>query len=92
MPITKKIPIYLGAGIIRHREALEIISFNTNGNSTEYILDPSRLRFKPNFTAGVYVPLFSRIVLNVAYDSKPGLLFVGLAISDPFNYEDIDMW
>jgi hypothetical protein len=59
---------------------------------TEFALDPVRLRFKPTFTAGVFLPLFSRIVLNVAYDTRPNLIFVGLAISDPFNYEDLDMW
>lgn len=92
VPLTKKIPLYFGAGIIRHREALEIAAPFFNPGETEFALDPERLRFKPTFTAGIFVPLFSRIVLNVAYDTRPNLIFVGLAISDPFNYEDIDMW
>jgi hypothetical protein len=84
--------LYFGAGIIRHREALEIAAPFFVPGKTEFIGDPERLRFKPTFTAGIFVPLFSRIVLNVAYDTRPNLFFVGLAISDPFNYEDIDMW
>ncbi len=90
--LTKKIPIYGGAGIIRYREALEVASPAFNPGETEYILNLDNIRFKPTFTAGIFVPLFSRAVLNIAYDTRPGLLFVGLAISDPFNYEDIDMW
>lgn len=86
VPVTKKIPFYIGAGMIRHREALEIAAPFFAPGKTEFALDPERLRFKPTFTAGIYVPLFSRIVLNVAYDTRPNLLFVGLAISDPFNY------
>jgi hypothetical protein len=90
--LTKKIPIYGGAGIIRYREALEVAAPTFNPGETEYILNLDNIRFKPTFTAGIFVPLFSRAVLNIAYDTRPGLLFVGLAISDPFNYEDIDMW
>lgn len=90
--LTKKIPIYGGLGIIRYREAVEVASPAFNPGETEYILNLDKIRFKPTFSAGAYVPLFSRVVLNIAYDTRPGLLFVGLAISDPFNYEDIDMW
>jgi len=31
-------------------------------------------------------------VLNLAYDYLPGTVFVGIAISGPFNYEDIDSY
>jgi hypothetical protein len=51
-----------------------------------------KLEFKLNFGFGIFVPVFKRVVLNVGYDHRPQSVFVGIAISGPFNYEDLDMW
>jgi hypothetical protein len=92
IPITKKIPLYIGAGVIRHRVAAEVQPPWTNPGETVYVINTKETVFKPNFTVGVFVPLFSRVVLNLAYDYLPGTVFVGIAISGPFNYEDIDSY
>lgn len=90
--ITKKIPIYIGAGVIRQRQFVEIYPPWKNPGETEWTINPNEVKFVPNFTAGVFVPLFSRLVLNVGYDHVPQMVFVGLSISGPYNYQDIDMW
>lgn len=92
IPITKKIPLYIGAGVIRHRVAAEVQPPWANPGETFYVINTNETVFKPNFTVGVFVPLFSRVVLNLAYDYLPGTVFAGIAISGPFNYEDIDSY
>lgn len=92
IPITKKIPFYVGAGVVREKVFAEIQPAYANPGETEWQIDPHRTQFKFNFSTGVFVPLFSNVVLNVAYDFLPQTIFVGVAISGPFNYEDIDMW
>jgi hypothetical protein len=90
--LTKKIPLYFGLGIVEVRHHEEIQSpFKTPGE-TEWQLNPHTTGFKLNFGAGVFIPLFNRVVLNLGYDHLPQTVFVGIAISSPYNYEDIDMW
>lgn len=90
--ITKKIPGYFGIGAIRQRGFLELQTPFANPGETEWQLDPDKTKFVFNFGAGVFIPLASRVVLNLSYDHMPQTVFVGIAISGPFNYEDIDMW
>ncbi len=90
--ITKKIPLYFGAGAIRQRQFVEIQPFGNPAFPNEWTINPNEVKFVPNFTAGVFIPLFSRLVLNVAYDHVPQMVFVGFSISGPYNYQDIDMW
>jgi hypothetical protein len=93
IPITKKIPFYIGAGVIRHRVAAEVQPPWNSPGETFYVINTSETVFKPNFTAGIFVPLFdSRVVVNLAYDHLPRGVFLGIAISGPFNYEDIDSY
>lgn len=91
-PITPKIPIYLGLGVVRYREIAEVQPPFNNPGETIYITDIYKTKFKPNFQVGVFLPLFDEVVLNLAYDYLPGTVFVGIAISGPFNYEDIDSY
>ncbi len=91
IPITKKIPFYIGAGVVRQRQFNEALTpYSTNG--PEWILNTTETKFKFNFSGGVFIPIVNRLVLNIAYDYLPQTLFIGFAISSPYNYEDIDMW
>ncbi|MBC7382416.1 MAG: hypothetical protein H7296_05395 [Bacteroidia bacterium] len=90
--LTKKIPLYIGAGVTRQRQYAEAQPPFFVPGKTEWILNPNQIKFVPNFTAGIFIPLFSRIVLNIGYDYMPQTVFVGIAISGPYNYEDLDMW
>jgi len=90
--ITKKIPAYIGVGTIRKRQFYEIQTPFANPGNTEWQIDRNETKFVLNFGGGVFIPLASRVVLNLGYDYLPQMLFVGIAISGPFNYEDIDLW
>ncbi len=94
IPITKKWPVYFGAGITRRGLYAESIELNPLGERLGPVwhIVERELGFKFNFTAGTFIPITNRIVLNIAYDHLPQTVFVGIAISHPFNYEDIDLW
>lgn len=92
VPITKKWPIYIGAGAIRYRVASEVLPSFSNPGDEYYVINTEKTEFKPNFTAGTMIPLGQRVVINLGYDYLPGTVFVGLAISAWDNYEDIEEW
>ncbi len=90
--ITKKIPGYVGIGAVRQRVFSELQTPFANPGETEWQIDPHNTKFVMNFGTGVFIPIANRVILNLAYDHKPQTFFVGIAISGPYNYEDIDMW
>lgn len=90
MHITKKIPLYLGLGVTRQKQSVEILPFTTG--VVEWTVNPNEVKFIPNFTAGVMIPIYQRLILNLGYDHMPQSVFVGLTICGPYNFEDIDMW
>jgi hypothetical protein len=89
--LTKKIPLYLGMGLTRIRQFDEVNAYG-NPDFKEWILNDKKTRFDLNFTAGVFIPVTSRLILNMGYDHNPQTLFLGISIADPYNWEDIDMW
>jgi hypothetical protein len=89
--LTKKIPLYVGMGLTRIRQLDEVNAYG-NPDAKEWILNDKKTRFDLNFTAGVFVPVTSRFILNFGYDHNPQTLFFGISIADPYNWEDIDMW
>ncbi len=91
IPITKKIPFYVGAGVTRIRQ-FDAIHPLGDPTVTEWVVNENETKFDANFTAGVFVPLSSRIILNVGYDHLPQTVFVGICIASPYVWEDIDMW
>jgi len=91
-PITKKIPVYGGIGLARNVVLAEFQPIFSNNGKTEWLEDINYQKFKLNFGFGVFIPIYNRLILNVGYDHRPQTVFVGLAISGPFNYEDLDMW
>ncbi len=91
LPITKKIPVYIGAGVTRIRQ-FDAIHPLGDPNKTEWIVNENETKFEMNLNVGVFVPLTSRIILNVGYDHLPQTLFVGICIASPYVWEDIDMW
>jgi hypothetical protein len=89
--LTKKIPLYVGMGLTRIRQFDEVNAYG-NPETKEWILNDKKTRFDLNFTAGVFVPVTSRFILNFGYDHNPQTLFLGISIASPYNWEDIDMW
>ena len=92
IPITKKIPIYFGIGAVRQRQFSELQTPFAAPGETDWQLNAHKTKFKFNFGAGTFIPIGGNVVLNLSYDYLPKTLFVGIAISGPFNYEDLDMW
>ncbi len=90
--ITKKIPAYVGIGTVKRRQFAELQTPFTKPGETEWVMNTKENKFLLNFGAGVFIPIAGRLVLNLGYDHLPQTLFVGIAISGPFNYEDLDMW
>lgn len=86
--VTKKIPIFLGAGIIRQRQLEEYGGLSGKGWS----MNPNETKFNFNFTAQTFIPLGNTVVLNVGYDHLPQSIFIGIAISHKYNFIDIDEW
>lgn len=91
-PITKKIPIYFGIGAVRQRQFAEMQTPVAVPGETEWQQNRNETKFKLNFGVGTFIPLGGNVVLNLSYDHLPQTFFVGIAISGPFNYEDLDMW
>jgi opacity protein-like surface antigen len=89
--LTKKIPFYMGAGLTRIRTLSEV---NAYGNPLikEWIMNEKETGFALNFGAGVFLPITSRLILNVGYDYQPQTMFIGICIASPYNWEDIDLW
>lgn len=88
--ITRKMPIYVGVGVTRYREFFEYI--DPMDNLPKWNVNETRTRQEINYVAGTFIPLFSRLVLNVGYNHNPQCVFVGLCISGAFNFEDADEW
>jgi hypothetical protein len=91
LPITKKIPVYFSAGVTRIRQ-FDAIHPLGDPNITEWIVNENETKFDLNLNAGVFVPISGRFVLNVGYDHLPQTVFVGICITGPYVYEDLDMW
>jgi opacity protein-like surface antigen len=88
--LAKRLPLYLGAGVTRYREFFEYI--DPTDNKPKWNVNDDRTRMEINYTAGLFVPLFGRLVMNIGYNHNPQTVFVGLAISSPTNFEDADDW
>jgi len=86
--VTKKIPLFLGAGVIRQRQLEEYIG----GTGKGWSLNPDETKFNFNFTAQTFIPLGNTVVLNFGYDQLPQSIFIGITISHKYNFIDIDEW
>jgi hypothetical protein len=90
--ISKKIPFYFGVGVANRIILSEFQPPILGQNEKIWIEEKSYQNIKLNVGCGIFVPLYNSVILNVGYDYRPQTLFVGIAISGPFNYEDLDMW
>jgi hypothetical protein len=88
--LARRLPLYFGAGVTRYREFFEYI--DPTDNKPKWNVNDGRTRMELNYTAGLFIPLFGRLVMNVGYNHNPQTVFVGLAISSPTNFEDADDW
>ncbi|MES2780761.1 MAG: hypothetical protein V4651_12785 [Bacteroidota bacterium] len=89
--LAKKVPLYFGAGATRYREFFEYLDPNDN-NKPKWNINPNRTRIEPNFCAGIFIPLFGRVIMNVGYEHNPQVVFVGLGIRGLYIFEDADEW
>ena len=89
IPVTKRIPVYFGAGFTRYRAMFE---YTTPFDSTSlWNVNPDRTNIELNYTAGMIIPL-GRFLINVGYDHNPQSIFIGIGISGKYVYEDADEW
>lgn len=88
--LARRIPLYFGAGVTKYREFFEYI--DPTDNKPKWNVNDNRTRLEVNYTAGIFLPLFSRLTLNLGYNHNPQTVFVGLSISSPNNFEDADDW
>ena len=89
--IWKKMPIYIGAGFTRYRYFAEYLD-PRYAMAPRWTRDDEKTGFQLNYTAGFFLPLFSRVLLNVGYDHNPQSVFIGLGIRAKDAYKDIDEW
>ncbi len=89
IPITKKIPLYFGAGGTRYRAFFEY--FTPFDSTTLWNINKNRTGFELNYTAGMMIPL-GRFLINVGYDHNPRSIFIGIGIGGRYVYEDVDEW
>ena len=88
--ITKKTPIYIGPGGTFYREFFQYIDpFDKLPKWNE---NPNKPGLEWNYTAGIFIPIAGRFLLNVEYNNNPQCLYVGIVITDKFCYEDADEW
>jgi hypothetical protein len=88
--ITRKIPIYAGPGIIYKRQFFEYI--DPVDSLTSWNVNPGASGFKLNWSAGIFIPVVGRFLLNVEYNHNPQTIFVGIVIRDKLAYIDLDEW
>jgi hypothetical protein len=88
--LGKRVPLYFGAGVTRFREFFEYI--DPTDSKPKWNVNPNRTRIEPNYCAGIFVPLFGRVIMNVGYEHNPQVVFVGLGIRGLYTFEDADEW
>jgi hypothetical protein len=86
--LTHKMPLYFGVGIARERIYREYIEKGTGEKF--WIEDKRDDKILPTFTIGTFIPIYRRLLLNVAYDHLPQSVFIGISIRswdawDEFN-------
>ena len=90
IPITKKMPIYFGPGATLYREFFQYI--DPWDKLPKWNVNPNKTGLEWNYTAGIFIPIAGRVLLNVEYNQNPQCIFVGIVITDRFCYEDADEW
>lgn len=90
IPITKKIPIYFGSGTTYFREFFQYV--DPADSSLKWNVHPDKTKFEMNYTAGIFIPVIGRFLLNLQYDYNPQSIFVGIVIRDKLAYVDMDDW
>lgn len=88
--IWKKMPIYVGVGATRYREFFEYI--DPFDGVAKWNVNTDKTGFQLNYTGGFFIPLFSRIILNVGYDHNPQSVFIGIGVRSKEAYDDMDEW
>lgn len=89
--VTRRMPVYFGAGVTRYRQFFEYLDPNDN-NQPKWNVNDNETRLELTYTGGVFIPLFHRVAINIAYNSNPQTVFTGLVIYSATNFEDADEW
>jgi hypothetical protein len=86
--ITHKIPLYIGAGITRKKVYKEY--FGADSISKFWYVDDAETKILPTFTVGTFIPIYRRLLLNVAYDYLPQTLFIGISIRSWESWDEFN--
>ncbi len=86
--LTHKIPLYVGVGITRQRVYREYIE---KGNGDKFWTEDKRDdKIVPTFTVGTFIPIYRRLLFNVAYDHLPQSIFVGISIRSWDSWDEFN--
>ena len=86
--LTHKIPLYVGVGITRQRVYREYIE---KGNGDKFWIEDKRDdKIVPTFTVGTFIPIYRRLLFNIAYDHLPQSVFVGISIRSWDSWDEFN--
>lgn len=86
--LTPKIPLYIGMGITKKKVYKE---YQEKFDPNKYWIEEKQdARLLPTFTIGTCIPIYGRLVLNLAYDNEPRTIFVGFTIRSWDSYDEIN--
>ncbi|MCF8429763.1 MAG: hypothetical protein K9G64_06480 [Bacteroidia bacterium] len=86
--ITHKIPLYIGMGITRKKVYKEYYAADTI--SKFWFVDDAETKILPTFTVGTFIPIYRRLLLNIAYDYLPQTVFVGISIRSWESWDEFN--
>lgn len=86
--ITHKIPLYIGMGITRKKVYKEYFAADTI--TKFWFVDDAETKILPTFTVGTFIPIYRRLLLNVAYDYLPQTFFVGISIRSWESWDEFN--
>ncbi len=86
--LTHKIPLYVGVGITRQRVYREYLE---KGNGDKFWIEDKREdKIVPTFTVGTFIPIYRRLLFNIAYDHLPQSVFVGISIRSWDSWDEFN--
>lgn len=86
--ITHKIPAYVGIGITRKRIYKEY--YAADSITKFWFIDDSETKILPTFTIGTFIPIYRRVLLNIAYDHLPQSVFIGISIRSWDSWDEFN--
>jgi len=86
--LTHKLPLYIGAGITRERIYREYLE---KGSGDKFWIEDKRDdKIVPTFTVGTFIPIYRRLLFNIAYDHLPQSVFIGISIRSWDSWDEFN--